>query len=89
MRLQNYEDRLANIAGISMNYYENIHQSIIDHLGVDVGKSAGLQIDNAHTGSPEYHVTDLHTGEESKYITHNGAYLAMAGIVKRHKLNKR
>jgi len=88
MRLQNYEDRLANIAGISMNYYENIHQSIIDHLGVDVDKWAGLQIDNMHTGSPEYHVTDLHTGEESKYITYNGAYLAMAGIVKRHKTKR-
>jgi hypothetical protein len=71
-----------------MTYYENIHKSIIDHLGVDVSKSAGLQIDNAHTGSPEYYVTDLHTGEESKYITYNGAYLAMAGIVKRHKTKR-
>ena len=66
-----------------------IHQSIIDHLGVDVDQWAGLQIDNAHTGSPEYHVTGLITGEESKYITYNGAYLAMAAIVRKHKANKR
>lgn len=61
---------------------------MLAHLCVDVDKWAALQIDNADTGSPEYHVTDLITGEVSKYITYNGAYLAMAGIVKRHKTKR-